>query len=58
MKVKVRTLWHGFCRENLTGTGMITETERMALSEKLRERDMCAGGKTLGEGKHTAMHTK
>ena len=58
MKVKVRTLWHGFCRENLTGTRMITETERMALSEKLRERDMCAGGKTLGEGKHTAMHTK
>ena len=56
MKVKVRTLWHGFCREKLTGTGMITETERMALSEKVR--DMCAGGKTLGEGKHTAVHTK
>ena len=54
----MRTLWHGFCMENLTGTGMITETERMALNEKLRERDMCAGGKTLGEGKHTAMHTK
>ena len=58
MKVKARTLWHGFCREKLTGTGMITETERMALSEKVRERDMCAGGKTSGEGKHTAMHTK